>query len=248
MPTFLDAWLGGNGTPTGHENVSVFVERDGTRAAALPELVHAAKDHFYGLELLERIGYPIAARRLRDKLPESVRTRSGDLGEILGTEYVAQCTEFRVPLKRLRFKDDREMSMRGDDIIGISTPENGARRVLKAEVKSREVLSASVLAEAVEALGKNLGRPKPATLAFISSMLRNVGADDEAAAVEQLQDETLSDEAICHLLFTFSGNDPSSTLADHATPTSSIADLRLVGIHLPDHQAMISRVFEMLNA
>ena len=46
--------------------------------------------------------------------------RSGDLGEIYATEWIdAHSGGYRAPIKRLRWKDHRNMAMRGDDVIGI---------------------------------------------------------------------------------------------------------------------------------
>ena len=46
--------------------------------------------------------------------------RSGDLGEIYATEWIDSSERrLRAPIKRLRWKDHRNMAMRGDDVIGI---------------------------------------------------------------------------------------------------------------------------------
>jgi hypothetical protein len=54
--------------------------------------------------VLERLGKAAAAEFVRQKLPKSKAVRSGDLGEILATEYIAENTPYEVPIKRLRWK------------------------------------------------------------------------------------------------------------------------------------------------
>jgi len=106
---------------------------------------------------------------VRQKLPESKAIRSGDLGEILATEYIAESTPYEVPIKGLRWKDHRNMAMRGDDVIGIEqNPENGRLKFLKSEAKSRAALAAGVVVDARTALEKDGGLPSPHALAFVS--------------------------------------------------------------------------------
>ena len=135
--------------------------------AAIHETV---RDHFYGAEFLARMDYQKAAEAVQEALPAAKRIRSGDLAEMFATEYVSNRTEFRIPLKRLRYKDDRELALRGTDIIGLRDAD-GRHAVLKGEVKSRADLQAGPITEACDSLAANDARPKPATLAFMSRML-----------------------------------------------------------------------------
>lgn len=50
---------------------------------------------------------------------QTPRARSGDLGKILASELVKDETNFRLPVRRMRFKDRREVVMRGDDFTGV---------------------------------------------------------------------------------------------------------------------------------
>ena len=69
---------------------------------------------------LARLGKPAAAALIQGKLPTNKAIRSGDLGEIYATEWIdAHSGGYRAPIKRLRWKDHRNMAMRGDDVIGI---------------------------------------------------------------------------------------------------------------------------------
>ncbi len=46
------------------------------------------------------------------------------MGEILATEFIEFQTEFRIPVRRLRYKDGREMALRGDDFLGVNEDED----------------------------------------------------------------------------------------------------------------------------
>src|SRR5207245_8241596 len=86
----------------------VLRERPGRRSIIERAVRDTVADHLAGLDVVKRIGgYKKALAFIRNKLPVAKKVRSGDLGEILATEYIDQCTEFRVPIKRLRWKDDR---------------------------------------------------------------------------------------------------------------------------------------------
>lgn len=243
---FLDAWL--TEVPHGaHANVKLLTERPSQRTAAVAALCAAVKDHFIGLDVLSRMRFPLAAAVVDQRLPRGIHIRSGDLGEVIATEYVLAKTEFRVPLKKLRFKDDRELAMRGDDIIGLHAT-RGTPAVLKAEVKSRAALPKAVVGEACASLEKNRGRPKSETLAFIALQLRATNRDDEAEQVEHLLDTRLGARDIAHVIFTMSGNDPAKPLAAHAAARRLINDRRLVGLHVNDHQSFIHTIFETVRS
>jgi hypothetical protein len=93
------------------------------------------------------------------KLPTTKALRSGDLGEIYATEWIdAHSGGYHAPIKRLRWKDYRNMAMRGDDVIGIFQDADTKRlKFLKTEAKSRVTLTAQVLAEARAGLDKDGG-------------------------------------------------------------------------------------------
>ena len=75
----------------------------------------------------------------RASFRQTKQIRSGDLGEIYATEWIdAHSGGYRAPIKRLRWKDHRNMAMRGDDVIGILQDAQTQRlHFLKTEAKSR---------------------------------------------------------------------------------------------------------------
>jgi hypothetical protein len=146
---FINNWLDARRPHGECPNLVVLSERPDARKLVVPAVCKAVKDHLVGLAVIERIGgFKKAAKVIKNRLPTSKAIRSGDLGEILATEYVAQKTTYTVPIKRLRHKDDRQTSMRGDDVIGIRSAKGRRVQVLKVEAKSRAALATAVIEEA----------------------------------------------------------------------------------------------------
>lgn len=153
----------------------------------LAELTKLVADHFVGNEtVLKMGGYVKALITIRNSLPTSKQTRSGDLGELIATEYVDAMTPYRVPLKKLRWKSDRQMPMHGNDVIAVDVKANPVR-VLKGESKSGKYVGKAVVEQASEGLDAHGGRPNPSTLAFITKRLYEDGRDKDARVFEKLQ-------------------------------------------------------------
>ena len=75
------------------------------------------------------LGYPESAETL-DKRPRTQSTRKGNFGEILASEYLRQCEDYRIPVYRLRYNPNPESSMKGDDVLAFRFGEpDGSGRV-----------------------------------------------------------------------------------------------------------------------
>lgn len=241
---FVKAWLEPQEIDDLPKNVTILRERDSQRGFAKAALQNAVKDHFVGIEIIESIGgLPKAVNVLRNALPTGKITCSGDFGEILATEYVDECTEYRVPIRRLRYKDDRGVAMRGDDVLRFRFEEKPPL-ILKTEAKSRVKLTPSVVSKASEGLRRHRGRPNPSTLSFISRRLRERNMHEQAEAVESLQEANISAETVEHLIFTLSGNNPSEILAAHHKTAFRGIRRRVVGCVVKDHAKFIKSVFD----
>ena len=245
---FLDAWLQTERPEPRLPDLLVLTEKDGARKRVKQAIEDAVTDHIVGLEIIERIGgFKKAAAVIRNKLPTSKKIRSGDIGEVIATEYVSQQTGFVIPVKRLRRKDDRDTAMRGDDVIGFRS-EKSRHRLLKVESKSRAALAASVVKSAHQALMKHSGRPNPSSLAFISTLLRELGDDAVAKVFEELQTTDIPDDAVEHLIFTLSGNDPVNALKGYSTRPKPDMRRHSVGVVIQDHQSFIQNIFKAIDA
>lgn len=241
---FIETWLQAEIPSGAPKNVVVLTERPQQRAVVKAAIRDVVVDHLIGAEIVESIGdFAKAATVIRNALPVSKRTRSGDLGEILATEYIAQSTPYEVPVRRLRFKDDREVAMRGDDVLGFEFAAKPVR-ILKTESKSRASLGAAVAKEACGGLCRHSGRPNPSTLSFISRRLREQARHEVALILEQLQDADIPITSVGHLIFTLSGNSPTTALSAVATSPIEGIDRQLVGCVITDHASFINSIFD----
>ena len=196
------------------------------------------------LERALRRGGKRAAAALSVKAPTSVRTRSGDLGEILGTNYVREELGYTTVFK-LRWKDHNNLAMRGDDLIAVRVTEQGKLEFLKGESKSRARPSASVVKEARSALTSQEGKPNPATLAFLVNMLDESGEEDLADRIDDvLADKSVTIDQLEHLLFLFNGSDASQLLRDDLKYATATINQVGVTIRVRSHQKLIRELFD----
>lgn len=172
------------------------------------------------------------------------RTRSGDLGEILGAEFIRSTTSFEV-IFRLRWKDRASLAMRGDDLIGVRlTSGRRARpRYLKGEAKSGVRPGASVIAAAREALDKDNGLPNPSTKGFIQTRLWEEDHESLLAAAMRA-DVTVKLSRVEHLLFILSGVDLQKGLRSDMDTASSKTGQHSVLVHIPNHANFVASVYE----
>lgn len=218
--------------------------------SAAADIAQVIPDHYIAPEsiarTLERLGKPAAARKLRAKLPQTKKLRSGDLGEILATEYIDSQMEFDVPIRKLRWHDHREMAMRGDDVIGIMIPNNGHRpHFLKTEAKSRIALGRQVLDEAREALDDDEGRPAPHALAFVADRLREDGNTELADIIDDAQwKQGITIQQMKHMLFTFTRGSPDNLQKEILEAYDGDIEQHAIGLRVATHQKFIADVFE----
>lgn len=246
MP-FVD-WCTENEEEVGEHQLAVLTSvaanlEVGRDAAALIVPTHYASEERIAA-LLDRLGKPASAAFIRGKLPEGKKIRSGDLGEILATEYVGEGTLYTVPIKRLRWKDHRNMSMRGDDLIAVRIPDQGPIEFMKGETKSRAALTSAVVTEARSALDKDNGLPSPHALTFVGDRLREIGNVDLADAIDSVQLVTgVSPAQVCHFLFIFCGNQPDELLRENLVAYAGAIAQLYVGLRVATHQAFIEDVY-----
>lgn len=200
---------------------------------------------------LARLGKPEAAALIQGKLPTTKAIRSGDLGEIYATEWIdAYSGGYHAPIKRLRWKDHRNMAMRGDDVIGmLQDPQTQGLHFLKTEAKSRVALTAQVLTEARAALDKDGGLPSAHALSFISARLVELNQLALADAIDDaLLKHGIPPQNVRHLLFAFSGNAPDALLAASLKTYPGPITQWGVGLRVDGHAAFIGAVYDRVIA
>ena len=197
-------------------------------------------------DILNRLGKSATAQKLRDKIPEVKKIRSGDVGEVITTDYIEECTDFKVPIRKLRWRDHRNMPMRGDDVIGIHIDRiDKTVRFLKAEAKSSNSLSRSVLSEARRELDNHEGRPAPHALGFVIDRLKDIGRTDLANLLEKVQlIDGIRPNQVEHLLFTFTASNPATLQKEAFEAYGGDIKQSSVGFRVDSHQQLIVSVYQ----
>lgn len=216
-------------------------------AASIPEN-YTTSERIAGL--LRRLGRAEVAEHIAVKLPTSLAIKSGDLGEILCTAFVHETTTFNLGIKRLRWKDHRNMSMRGDDVLAFSLNANGrGLMVLKAEVKSRAALQTSVIKEARAALSEHQELPSAHAIGFVADRLGETGNKLLQDALDDVQlKKGFKKSQVTHMLFTLSGNSPSTMLNTNLSAYRGTVPQHYVGVRISDHKDFINDVFAGVGA
>ena len=254
MVQFND-WCDSADTPLGNHHVRVMTGRPADAATGIQVTATAVPAHYAAEEriaaALARLGKVAAAQMITNLLPQTPQIRSGDLGEIYATEWIDAHSGYRAPIKRLRWKDHRNMAMRGDDVIGMLLDTATQRlRFLKTEAKSRIDLRAQTLEEARTGLDKDGGLPSSHALSFISARLMELGTDAPLvdAIDEALYRHGIPPESVKHLLFTFSGNSPQALLTQALQAYPGSFEQLGVGLHVDGHAAFVGAVYDRVIA
>lgn len=211
-------------------------------SAAIPDK-YTSEDRL--ADIMKKLGKAKTAEFIETSLPTSKTVRSGDLGEVLGVTYLAEFTEFKLHVKRLRWKDHRNMAMRGEDVLAFAVNDEGNLLVLKGEVKSRKTLSATTIKAARKALAANDGRPSAHALAFMAARYFEMGDKAMTDLLDKTQlEEQLPQSRVTHMIFVLSGNDPTKQQTNDLLSYKGAMKQISVGVVVPTHQEFIQSVFE----
>lgn len=213
-------------------------------------LVKMVPDHYIApdsvADILERLGKKAAAQKLKDKTPEVQKMRSGDIGEIVTTDFIEEYTNFVVPIRKLRWRDHRDMAMRGDDVIGVCIDSSDQSVCfLKAESKSYKSLNNNVLNKARTELDNDNGLPAPHALGFVIDRLKEIGQDAVAHLLEKAQlVDGIGIDQVEHLLFVLTASDPSTLQKNALFAYEGEIKQSSVGLRVSRHQELIDKVYQ----
>lgn len=241
-------WLDVSTSAVGRHSLRVLTERNSSRSAVLDDLRELVRGHYVDPKHTARrvasLGGLKTAALLRAHVPTGKKARSGDLGEVLATEIAEQVLEYNVPIRRLRWKDGREMALRGDDIIGVARNGKNKLLLLKGESKSRATLSTAVLDEAGGALDCDRGRPTRHSVLFVAERLREFGEHDLAEELEEAVLASFRGTPVAHMLFVLTGGPPKNLLTTHLKGAARKKRVRhAVGVRIKDHAKFIDLLF-----
>lgn len=245
-------WCKSTKEKTKRKHYWTYVEKDGGRDHIRDDLAETIRSHYDRLERIaedvKRLGYEVTGKILSAAMPQTPKGRSGDLGEILAIELVEEEIGLRVPVRRLRYKDGRNMAMRGDDFIGAGYDKDGKKLwLLKGEAKSNKVLGKATITSARKVLNRDSGRCTPDSLLFVANRLLESNDQCDNKLGRSLRDEvglkSLRADRIDHMLFTVSGNGPHASLKEDLDATGTNRDHYVVNIRVEDHQEFIAAMY-----
>ena len=247
----FDRWCDEAKDDIGDHSLRILRADESRRAIGVDAVAKAIPEQYVSnsryADVLEKLGKKAAAKYLRGKLPATKAVRSGELGEVLALTFVEERTEWGDTVKKLRWKDHRDMPMRGDDVLAIRI-EGDEVSLLKGEAKSRRSLSNNVLKEARKALNANKGRPSPHALTFYAERLADDGQADLADRILRMQyRDGMPRDCVSHMIFSFSGNDPEKLLRGHLDKYKGNFDQIYVGVRVMQHGEFIESVYEKVG-
>jgi hypothetical protein len=248
---FISQLLAHKGTEEIGNHSLVLLEVQIEQNRAIEKLRQIVREHYIAPETtakrLAALGAPRTAALFKEHLPTSKTSRSGDIGEILATEVAESRLAYEVPIRRLRWKDGRDMALRGDDIIGLLHGKKNRLQILKGESKSRAKLASTVIDEASDALSRDRGRPTRHSVLFVAERLREQSKDDLAKELEDAVLESFRECSVEHLLFVLTGTDPKNLLSNHLKLCAKKKHRRhTVGVRIKEHAKFIYELFEGL--
>ena len=250
--TDFDDWCTlGTPVPIGGHQAAVLESYDdakgsATLAASLPNAY--AESNSLAM-IAERFGKEDVAKFLRNKLPTKASARSGDAGEILATAYLHQGCGYVVGPSRLIQRDHQEWAMRGDDVLGAKLSPKGQLRIIKAEAKSRATLGDGTVKDARQGLARNAELPSPHSLTqFAERLLPTADSHIGEAVITMQLADGVRPGRVGHLMFLFTGSDPSAHVTADLTTYSGQVSQLTVTLRVKGHQEFIKGAYDGVTA
>lgn len=188
---------------------------------------------------------PESSEYLRRKFPEHPNSRSGDMGEILGTAYIAEELGFEVGPSRLISRDHKEWAMRGDDILGARLTGDGKVEICKGEAKSGASAGTKTIRDARVALDRESGLPTAHSLTQFTDRLFDAGHEQLADAIEDaMKKPGVRPTQVTHMMFIFSGNSAEELLKTDLNEYAGKFAQHSVAVHVEEHQRFIREAYE----
>lgn len=246
-------WCNRTDTKLGSHKLTYFEADYSQLNLAIESVAEVVPGHYVSASrisrILDRLGKTEAAEYVATKLPTGAKSRSGDIGEILASSFVKEFTDYKIGVLKLRWKDHREMAMRGDDILAVRVEPDMKVMFLKGEVKSRATLTKRTVNEARKALDSSNGRPTPHALAFVADRFYETGQTELSDLIDRYQLKLrIGVNQLSHMMFVFTGNNPCNLLNADLTAYAGKIHQHAVGLRVKAHQDFIKKIFEKVIA
>jgi hypothetical protein len=248
---FIHVWLTKDDPSPGYTAFQhlPLAELEGRRESIRAPLAEAIFVHHNDPEELQAnlaaLGYAGLAETL-DKRPRNANTRKSNFGEILAAEYLSQSEGYQIPVYRLRYNPNPESAMKGDDVLGFKfgDAQGQGREIVVAEAKVRGRFASSVVTEACAQLADG-HRPRPKSILFVVSILRNEGRVAQAEQVLAFLNKFAPNQpATRALVFLITGNRPTDPFGCVQERHEVIENLTAANLWLPELDEFVDDVFD----
>jgi hypothetical protein len=204
---------------------------------------HNDPDEFRGI--VAELGYAQAANEF-DKRPRDDKTRKGNFGEVLAAEFLRQVEGYDLPVYRLRWNTNPDTSLRGEDSLAFKfgRPDGSGREICVVESKCMTTFARNKVAEAHGQLVMEK-RPRPTSLPFIYSVLKQTGQHEKAQKVLEFQKRfgPLLPAYRFFLMITTGSRLQSPFEVIESLP-KVVPNLTTASLSLSELNALVSRLFE----
>jgi hypothetical protein len=212
------------------------VEESAARVRVRPPFTEAVVDHHIAPEALEgalaRRGFAKTKAMRMERLPTEARTRMGNCGEVLASEHLRQRHGYNMPVFKLRYMDNPQMPMRGEDLVAFRIGRKDTITALcVGESKAMQTLDARAVRDAHARL-KIAYHPHPVSLMMISGILHDRGnklAEQVDIIIETLGTRPIRRE---NWIFLITGNTPRDPFADVEADGAVVENLTCVDVVL----------------
>lgn len=166
-------------------------------------------------------------------LPESDKTRKGNLGEITLIEYLKESRGFHPIIHKLHYNPNFNQSMKGDDVLLFNT-DKLEEEVIYGECKYRGIPSK----EAIEEIINNLEGTKryPTSIPFVANCLEEKGEKELAKQVMDVHLKIMDGKIpLTNVGFLISTHTTSSQVKKHLSTNNPRLVMISLGIDNPQH-------------
>jgi hypothetical protein len=223
------------------------MEEDAARVRVRRPFTEAVVDHHIPPEALEgalaRRGFTKTKAMLMERLPAEPRTRTGNFGEVLASEHLRQRHGYDMPVFKLRYMDNPQMPMRGEDLVAFRI---GRKKVITAlcvgESKAMQTFDSREVKDAHSRL-KTAYHPHPVSLMMISSILhdrKDKLAEQVDTIIEMLGTTPIRRE---NWIFLITGNRPRDPFSGIQTDAKVVENFTCVDVVLEELSGFVTEIF-----
>ncbi|MBD1808859.1 DUF1837 domain-containing protein [Microcoleus sp. FACHB-SPT15] len=135
------------------------------------------------IEKLKENGLDSTLQELRRLTRDNSNVWRGTIGEAIATAYILSCTDYQIPIFKLRLAPNRKLAMHGDDLLGFQFKSDGTpKALLVLEAKNYQNPSQAVINASKGLLDTQ--KSFPTLFDFIINALNEKGKYKQAISVK----------------------------------------------------------------